>query len=748
MGRIPPLVATSLGLLLCPTLAWAGPPALPEGEVADGDAPAEAAPAEAAPVAAEPVAAEPVDAAPAEDTGASLSVGGDISAEASDAGLDAEADGEAEGRRSRRRRRGEDADEEVAADLSDDPGMVRGKREPMMNTNRGAAGLFGTTLADVGGKYTFRFKLHTDFFRREAFIYEGANGPDQHARVRGGVAMAFSPFEWGELFLSVNSQANRNSREQAGRQDAEAVFALGDVDFGLKGAYRFDKTGIGVGGQVGVGLLSGSERLLTSGANVWFDGLFTLDIRYLTKKQFPFRLTANIGWIYDSSLGIAPFGRISDDVSREVTRFSLGSNHNRVRMKYAVDFPIRLGKERQFGIDPIIEWAWDVSTQEESIAFGRNDAVASPLPRTSQWVTLGLRANVVSGLHLEAAADIGLVSPNFEFGPPVPPWQILLGLGWSFDPNPVVKEVEVPSEAPPPPPPAPTLEGRIIGQVVDPAGTPIPDARIVFPGMTTTTLLTDANGSFTSFRFPAGQVAVQVMMAGEVVAESTADILDGEDQSVTIQLEAAPAPPLGVMEAGINDANGNPVAFSMYVTGQGVDQNFNSDPPGVIALELYVGDYSATIRAPGFKTKNITFTVPDGGKVQLEETLEADKPPETPNVSGSKRGIRLRKKIRYDGDSVSTKSHPILDELAVFLGAHPEYKLVGINVHTDDRGNARKRSQARADSVKSYLVGKGVSPSRLEAKGRGDSKPVAVNLTAAGRAKNNRTSLSVKDFGG
>lgn len=742
MGRIPPLVASSLGLLFAPA-AWAGPPALPEGEAS---APADAAPADAAPADAAP-ATEPAEPPPA-DAGVEASGSVDLSAEIGDAGLggDSEAEGDAKGRRGRKRgKRG--GDEAKAEGDADDPGMIKGRREPLMNTNRGAAGLFTTTLPDVGGKYTFRFKLHTDFFRREGFIYSGSAGPDQHSRVRGGVAMAFSPFEWGEVFMSVNSQANRNAREQRGRQDAEAIFALGDVDFGIKGAYRLKKYGIGLGGQVGVGLLSGSDRLLTSGVNVWFDGLFAVDVRYLTKKHFPFRFTTNLGWMYDSSLKIAPFGRISDDVSREVTRFSLGANHSRMRMKFAADFPLRVGKEKQIGIDPILEWSWDVSTQEESLAFGRDDAVPSPLPRSSQWLTLGLRANVIAGLHLEAAADIGLVSPSFEFGPPVPPWQVLLGLGWSFDPTPVVKEVEVPVEAAPPPPPPAPVEGRIVGQVVDPSGAPIPEARVVFPGLTTTTILTDANGSFTSFRFPAGQVPVQVILDGQVVAESTADVANGQDTSVTIQLQAMPAPPTGVMQGAVTDPSGAAVQFSMRVVGQGVDQSFDASPGGLIALQLDVGSYTGTITAPGYKAKTTSFTVTAGSEIHVSETLEKDAPPETPKVSGSKKGIKLKGAIKYDGHDVSGRSHELLDQLAVFLNAHPEFKLVQINVHTDDQGNPKQRSQDRADAVKDYLVGKGVSSSRLVAKGHGDSQPVAINLTPQGRAQNNRTSLSVKDYG-
>jgi outer membrane protein OmpA-like peptidoglycan-associated protein len=742
MGRLSSLVALGLGLfagLFSEATAFAAPPALPEGDVGEGTEPPPADPAPADPAPAADPGAAPADPAPdaGVDASADLSASGEVELPGDRPGADADAEAEGGGRRNRR-----GGGEDEAGD-PDDPGMVRGRREPMMPMNRGSVGLFNTALPDVGGKYTFRFRLHTDFFRKDAFIYNGPPEPDKHARVRGGVTLGFSPFSWGELFFSVNSQANRNQRDQAGRQDAETMFALGDIDFGLKGAYRF-KNGIGVGGQMGLGLLSGSQRLFTDGVNFWFDGLFAVDVRYLTKKHFPFRFTTNIGWMLDRSLSTtAPYGSITDDVSREVTRFSLGANHSRVRMRYAIDFPVRLGKERQFGIDPIVEWAWDVATQEEIVAFGRPGTEASPLPRGSQWLTLGVRGNVVSGLHLDVAVDIGLVSPNYEFGPPVPPWQVMLGLGWSFDPNPTIKEVEVASETPPPPPEK-IAEGRIVGQVTDPQGTPIPEARISFPGLTSTAILTDTNGSFTSFRFPAGTVTVQVTMNGQVVKETTAEVKDGEDTPLTIQLDSGPAPATGITQGSVTDPTGKPVTGKIRVVGQGVDQDFEIMEGGLFALELYEGDYTATTNVPGFKPKTASFTVIGGKEIQVSIQLEADAPVDTPNVSATSKAIRVKKPIRYDGDSVAASSHAILDELAAFLNGHPEILLVEVGVHTDDRGAAQKRSQSRADSVVSYLVGKGVSASRLQAKGYGASKPIAVNMTAAGRAKNNRTGLSIK----
>lgn len=724
--------------MFVPSIAWAAPPALPEGEPAT---PVEPAPAEPAPA---PTEAAPETPAPAPDAAASADADAsiDLGAGAADEVAEADADVDADAEGGRKGRRGKGKDNADAAASGDDPGMVEGRREHLMPINGGSIGLFHTTLPDVGGKYTFRFRLHTDFFRKSNFMYRG----DTHARVRGGVTIGFTPFKYGELFFSVKSAANRNDRPQPDRQDARAVFALGDVDFGMKGAHRFKK-GVGIGGVVGLGLLSGSDRLRTSSVNFWFDALFAIDLRYMTKKKVPVRIGANIGWILDNSLRVADYTAITDDISREVSRFSLGGNHSRVRMRYAVDFPVRVGKRRQFGIDPILEWAWDVSTVKEN-AFLQQNVTASPLKRSTQWLTIGLRANVVSGLHIDAAADIGMVSPNFEYGPPQPPWQLILGLGWSFDPNPVVREVEV--EGPPaatntPPPP---LEGRIIGTVVDPAGAPIPDAKILFPGAAANAILTDANGGFTSYRFPAGTIAVQVEVNGAVAHEATAEVKNGEDTSVTLQLQSAVAAASGIVQGTVTDQSGAAVAFTMRVTGQGVDEPFSSTESGQIALELAAGDYRGTITAPGFKEKTITFTVIGKGEITIREQLEKDAPVATPNVSGSKSGIKLKKRIRYEGNAVHADSHGILDELASFLNGHPEFVLVEIGVHTDDRGAAQARTDERADAVKAYLTGKGVDGSRLSAKGYGASKPVAVNMTEQGRAKNNRTVLTVKKHGG
>ncbi|QRN96325.1 thrombospondin type 3 repeat-containing protein [Archangium violaceum] len=95
---------------------------------------------------------------------------------------------------------------------------------------------------------------------------------------------------------------------------------------------------------------------------------------------------------------------------------------------------------------------------------------------------------------------------------------------------------------------------------------------------------------------------------------------------------------------------------------------------------------------------------------------------------------------------IQKRSFKMLDQVAQVLRQHPEVDLMVIEGHTDDRGNAeanRKLSLARAESVKSHLVNKGVEASRLEAKGFGPDRPIASNKTEKGRATNRRVEFII-----
>ena len=64
--------------------------------------------------------------------------------------------------------------------------------------------------------------------------------------------------------------------------------------------------------------------------------------------------------------------------------------------------------------------------------------------------------------------------------------------------------------------------------------------------------------------------------------------------------------------------------------------------------------------------------------------------------------------------------------------------------HTDNVGSEaynQRLSEERARAVKSYLVGKGLSPEMIAAEGKGEAGPIADNGSATGRAKNRRTEI-------
>jgi outer membrane protein OmpA-like peptidoglycan-associated protein len=89
---------------------------------------------------------------------------------------------------------------------------------------------------------------------------------------------------------------------------------------------------------------------------------------------------------------------------------------------------------------------------------------------------------------------------------------------------------------------------------------------------------------------------------------------------------------------------------------------------------------------------------------------------------------------------VSKESEAALDKAYQTMKENPTI-VVQIVGHTDNTGRRStnlKLSQRRAESVRNYLVNKGVEPERISAVGKGPDQPIAPNNTAENRAKNRR----------
>lgn len=131
----------------------------------------------------------------------------------------------------------------------------------------------------------------------------------------------------------------------------------------------------------------------------------------------------------------------------------------------------------------------------------------------------------------------------------------------------------------------------------------------------------------------------------------------------------------------------------------------------------------------------------------------ADRCPDS--ASGVKvdvRGCEIREVIELQGVSFETgsarllpESAAVLDDTAATLLKHEDIR-AEVGGHTDNTGPRAFNvdlSRQRAETVKNYLVSKGVAEDRLTATGYGPDRPVADNATRDGRAANRRVELQI-----
>jgi outer membrane protein OmpA-like peptidoglycan-associated protein len=143
----------------------------------------------------------------------------------------------------------------------------------------------------------------------------------------------------------------------------------------------------------------------------------------------------------------------------------------------------------------------------------------------------------------------------------------------------------------------------------------------------------------------------------------------------------------------------------------------------------------------------------DGDGINDEE----DKCPQLPGTRENNGCPEVKqeivKRIEYAAKNVyfvtasyklSNKSFKPLNDLVTLLNEDKDLKL-SIEGHTDNVGADdynQTLSDNRANSVKDYLVSKGIDETRLTSQGFGETQPVADNKTAAGKTKNRRVVMT------
>ncbi|MFD1062693.1 OmpA family protein [Winogradskyella litorisediminis] len=95
--------------------------------------------------------------------------------------------------------------------------------------------------------------------------------------------------------------------------------------------------------------------------------------------------------------------------------------------------------------------------------------------------------------------------------------------------------------------------------------------------------------------------------------------------------------------------------------------------------------------------------------------------------------------------SIKAESEEVLADIIKILNKYPSAKFT-VEGHTDSVGSEKlnqRLSDARALSVKDYLISNGVDKFRLSSRGYGESKPIASNKTREGRKQNRRVEINL-----
>ncbi|MFP4154208.1 MAG: OmpA family protein [Halothiobacillaceae bacterium] len=134
---------------------------------------------------------------------------------------------------------------------------------------------------------------------------------------------------------------------------------------------------------------------------------------------------------------------------------------------------------------------------------------------------------------------------------------------------------------------------------------------------------------------------------------------------------------------------------------------------------------------------------------ELIKRVEAPTPPPAPAPKPEIKTVTLSADTYFDFDKYNLKpaGKAALDELVKEMGDLSEIAKITVVGHTDSIGTAEYNqglSERRANTVRDYMIEKGVPAGKIEAYGKGEADPVADNSTREGRAQNRRVDVTTE----
>ncbi|MDD2889164.1 MAG: PorV/PorQ family protein [bacterium] len=290
--------------------------------------------------------------------------------------------------------------------------------------------------------------------------------------------------------------------------------------------------------------------------------------------------------------------------------------------------------------------------------------------------------------------------------------------------------------------PAKTRTGNIIVKVIDSETKKPLQSIVIISGTVSDTVLTSGKtGTRTMENVPIGQVIIRAEKDFFTPKEDTLTLGWYDTKKLEIALKYTgpkDVPHERAVKGIFGKVTGSDTKLPVNatITYKGPENgSVTTDSSGWYAVDnLLPGDYTLNIES------NSHNYFP-----QVIENVTVQKGKATLTHCDLTKVKIMRLYFERDRAYVHPNDYPVLDNMASFVQKYRE-NTFEINGHTDPRPTTKFKSNkelsyARANSVKEYLISKGIPSYRLSVKGFGSDQPIASNDTEEGMAFNRRIEI-------